>query len=191
MADEPAEPELIRRAREGDREAFGRLVELTLPQALRLARGLVLRGDLAQDLVQEAYVRTYLARRELDPERPLWPWLYRVISRLALNALRDTKTRASLLEAAPQALRAREASDPAAAAIGAEEAARCRAALAGLPAREREVLALREWQGLSYRAIADLLEVPLGTVMSRLWSARRRVATALGEPGLSDERGVS
>lgn len=181
------EAALLVRARQGDREAFGRLVEEALPRAVMLARGLVLRADLAQDLVQEACVRAFQARAQLDPGRPFWPWLYQVLRRLCLNALRDARTRASLLEAAPDALVRRAGGpDPAAAAMSAEEAGRCRAAIAALPPREREVLALREWQGLSYRDIADLLEIPLGTVMSRLWSARRRVAMDLGA-----ERGAS
>ena len=176
------EPELISRAREGDREAFGRLVERALPRAHGLALALVLRPELAQDLVQEACVRAFEARHTLDPARPFWPWLYQALRRLCLNALRDARTRAERLEAAPDALVRRQGGpDPVEVALDAERLERCRAAIAALPPREREVLALREWEGLRYREIAELLDVPLGTVMSRLWSARRRVATAMEE----------
>jgi RNA polymerase sigma-70 factor (ECF subfamily) len=72
-------------------------------------------------------------------------------------------------------------SDPARSAERAELRARVQAAIEMLPEREREVLVLKEFEGLRYREIAELLGIPIGTVMSRLYYARRRLAEHLGE----------
>jgi RNA polymerase sigma-70 factor (ECF subfamily) len=148
-------------------------------QAYGWALGWVGAPEAALDLSQEAFARTWRSRDRLDPTRPYFPWLYRTLRRLCMNHLRDERTRGRRLTL-DGALIAREGpGDPAELAAQGELRARCRAAIAELPEREREVLTLREYQGLKYQEIADLLEIPLGTVMSRLYSARRRLATAL------------
>ncbi len=103
--------------------------------------------------------------------------------RLCFNFLRDRKARARVLDAEGQAwLIARAqaaAADPARALEQTQARRRVAAAIDRLPAREREVLVLKEFEDLKYREIAELVGVPLGTVMSRLYSARRRLADEL------------
>jgi RNA polymerase sigma-70 factor (ECF subfamily) len=174
---------LIRRAQAGDAEAFGRLVERYMRRAYYSALSLVGSREDALDLSQEAFVRAFRARQTLDPERPFYAWLYQILRRLCFNFLRDRRTRLRNLEAAGSWLAdeaaGRQALDPARALEREEERRRVGAAIELLPAREREVLALKEFEGLTYREIASLVGIPIGTVMSRLYSARQRLADAL------------
>jgi RNA polymerase sigma-70 factor (ECF subfamily) len=174
---------LIRRAQAGDAEAFGRLVERYMRRAYYSALSLVGSREDALDISQEAFVRAFRARQTLDPERPFYAWLYQILRRLCFNFLRDRRTRLRNLEAAGSWLEdeaaSRQAVDPARALEREEERRRVGTAIELLPAREREVLVLKEFEGLTYREIASLVGIPIGTVMSRLYSARQRLADAL------------
>ncbi len=175
---------LIRRAQAGDAEAFGRLVERYMRRAYYAALSLVGSREDALDLSQDAFVRAFRARRTLDPERPFYAWLYQILRRLCFNFLRDRRTRARHLEAAESWLAddaAHRAPDPERVLAREEDRRRVTAAIDALPAREREVLALKEFEELTYREIASLVGIPIGTVMSRLYSARKRLADALEE----------
>ena len=181
-----AERLLVERARSGDREAFGEFVSRHMRRAYFAALGLAGSHDDALDMSQEAFARAFRARKSLDPERPFYPWLYQILRRLCFNVHRDRRTRqARLAEAAPwlveEAGRRSAAEDPARQAENAELREQLDAAIDRLPARERETLVLREFEGLRYREIAELLGIPLGTVMSRLYSARKALATILRE----------
>lgn len=180
---------LVRRARSGDREAFGQLVGRHMRRAYLTALGLVGSHDDALDLSQEAFARAFRARRSLDPDRPFYPWLYQILRRLCFNHVRDRRRRrARLAEAGPwltdeASARAGQRS-PERAVAREELRSRVESALNELAPHEREVLVMREFEGLRYREIADLLGIPIGTVMSRLYAARRRLAASLsGTPG--------
>jgi RNA polymerase sigma-70 factor (ECF subfamily) len=174
---------LVRRSQAGDEAAFGRLVERYMRRAYFAALSLVGSREDALDLSQEAFARAYRFRDAIDPERPFYAWLYQILRRLCFNFLRDRKTRARALEQAGQWLADdaadRAAPDPAEALEREEQRRMVAAAIEALPDREREVLALREFEGLSYKEIAALVGVPIGTVMSRLYSARKRLVQAL------------
>ncbi|MCO5168989.1 MAG: RNA polymerase sigma factor [Planctomycetes bacterium] len=175
------EAELIRRARAGEPEAFGLLAERHLRRTYRAALALVGAREPALDLTQEALLRVFEARGRLDPGRPFFPFLYQALRRRCFNWLRDERGRARRLaaECAFVARAPRPDDDPTRQAEVDDEHRRVVGAIEALPAREREVLVLKDVEGLRYREIADLVGVPLGTVMSRLYSARRRVALAL------------
>lgn len=181
-----AEPEsgLVARAKAGDAGAFSTLVERYMRRAYYAALGLVGSHEDALDLSQEAFARAFRARGTLDPERPFYTWLYTILRRLCFNHVRDRVSRRRKLERAQGWLidaagaRAAETSPERAVAL-AERRDRVRAAIETLPDREREALVLKEFEGLRYREIADLLGVPIGTVMSRLYSARQRLAREL------------
>ena len=174
---------LIRRAQAGDAEAFGELVRRYMRRAYFSALALVGSREDALDLSQEAFARAFRARRTLDPDRPFYAWLYQILRRLCFNFLRDRRHRRAQLAAAGGWLAdqaaSRAAPDPDRALELGETQRRVAAAIDRLPAREREVLALREFEGLAYREIAQLVGVPAGTVMSRLYSARQRLAQVL------------
>jgi RNA polymerase sigma-70 factor, ECF subfamily len=178
-----ADDVLVRRAQGGDADAFGQLVERYMRRAYYSALSLVGSREDALDLSQEAFARAYRARRTIDPNRPFYAWLYQILRRLCFNFLRDRRTRAASLDAASSWLADQAASRgaPGPEESYAREEARRRVAFAieQLPAREREVLALKEFEGLAYREIAELVGIPIGTVMSRLYSARQRLAAVL------------
>jgi RNA polymerase sigma-70 factor (ECF subfamily) len=188
MDPEPAavvdEAALVRRTQAGDGEAFGLLVSQHMRRAYFAALGLVGSREDALDLSQEAFARAFRARHQLDPDRPFYAWLYQILRRLCFNFRRDRAVRARALESAAW-LVARDAAerveDPARAFDRDRLRERLAAAIDALPAREREVFALKEFEGLKYREIAELAGVPLGTVMSRLYAARKRLAEALEE----------
>ncbi len=186
LVEESGDGVLVARVRAGDREAFGELVRKYMQRAYFAALGLVANHDDALDLSQEAFARAYRARGTLDPARPFYPWLYQIIRRLCFNFLRDQKTRRTrLAEAGPwladeaSARAARFAPDRQ--TERADLRRRVEAAIEALAPHEREVIVMREFEGLKYREIADLLGIPIGTVMSRLYAARKALAAALGE----------
>ena len=177
---------LAQRAQAGDLEAFGELVSRYMRRAYFAALGLVGSHDDALDLSQEAFARAFRARTSLDPDRPFYAWLYTILRRLCFNFLRDRNTRArKLAEAAgwlsDEASTRAAAHNPGRVTEQAELRRSVAQAIEGLPDRQREVLVLKEFEGLRYREIADLLGIPIGTVMSRLYAARRQLAGSLAE----------
>lgn len=174
--------ELIRRAQAGDTEAFGLVVTRYMRQAYFSALGLVGSREDALDLSQEAFARAFNARRTIDPTRPFYAWYYTILRRLCFNWLRDRRARQAHLEESGHWLEALSASTmeaPDRETERAEAHRRIARALATLPDMEREALVLKEFEGLKYRDIAARMGTPIGTVMSRLYSARARLARAL------------
>ncbi|UCC81986.1 MAG: sigma-70 family RNA polymerase sigma factor [Gemmatimonadota bacterium] len=181
---EASERALVQRARAGDRRAFGELVTRYMRRAYYAALGLVGSHEDALDLSQEAFARAFRARANLDPELPFYGYLYQIVRRLCFNFLRDSRTRRVRMEEATpwlmnQAGAKAAAADPGRSAERSELCAQVQAAIERLPEREREVLVLKEFEGLRYREIAELLGIPIGTVMSRLYTARRNLAAEL------------
>ena len=177
---------LVRRSSAGDTRAFGILVERYMRRAYYAALGLVGSPEDAMDLSQEAFIRAFRARERIDPTRPFYAWLYQILRRLCFNFVRDRRTRRRKMEEASswlvdQSEGRHETFNPARAVEREEAKKRVAAAIETLPDREREVLVLREFEGLRYREIADLVGIPIGTVMSRLYTARRHLAAALEE----------
>jgi len=176
--------DLLLRTRSGEIEAFGELVRAYMRRAYYAALGLVGNHDDALDLSQEAFARAFRARDRIDPELPFYTWYYQILRRLCFNHNRNRRTRRNLLRdagewLAEEAGRRAPGENPERAAERAEDRARVRRALAALRAKEREILVLKEFEGLKYREIAELLGIPIGTVMSRLYAARRSLADAL------------
>jgi RNA polymerase sigma-70 factor (ECF subfamily) len=177
-----ADAALILRAQDGDREAFGALVVRYMRPAYFSALGFVGSREDARDLSQEAFARAFRARQQIDPSRPFFAWYYTILRRLCVNWLRDRRTERARLDEAGRwlgALADARAEDPGRAAERQETRRRVARALASLAEADREVLVLKEFEGLKYREIAARLEIPIGTVMSRLYSARARLADAL------------
>ncbi len=183
--------ELMLAARRDEPGAFERLVGLVRRRAFFVARGLVGSHEDALDLVQESLFKVYRARDTFRDGEPFLPWFHRILRNTCYSHLRGRGRlrTVSVSGRAPGAdgdegdweLVDPDAPGPDALAVAGEETARFREALTRLSARDREILALRHAQGLSYREIADSLGIPQGTVMSRLYHARRRLREALGD----------
>jgi len=179
-----AEATLVRRARAGETAAFGELVSIYMQRCYYSALGMVGSPQDAEDLSQEAFARAFRARVRLDPDRPFYPWLYQILRRLCFNFTRDTSARRRKLERAGGWLvaevRSRAAADDPERIRATEELReRLEREIAELSPIQREVFVLKEFQGLKYREIAELLDVPIGTVMSRLYAARQKLAERL------------
>lgn len=189
---ETDEPELMKLASRGDSRAFATLVERYMRRAYYVALGLTGSHEDALDLSQEAFARAFRARHRLDPDGSFYAWLYQILRRLCFNFNRDRRSRRTkLAEARPwlvdRASAAAADRGPEASIERAETIRRVRSAIEELPDREREILVLREFEGLSYRDVAGLLGIPIGTVMSRLYTARRHLARVIEEE--TGERG--
>lgn len=168
------------------KERFSRIVLPHLPAAYSLARSLTRNSSDAEDVVQEACLRAYRAIGATTVANPR-AWVLTIVHNTAYNWLRANRPAAIIavdnLEAAEQAQTrsvGTENETPEAAVIAKTEGVRLESAIKELPALFREVLALREIEGLSYREIAEVTGVPIGTVMSRLARARDRLISAIG-----------
>ena len=184
---------LMTAAKNGDREAFDRLVESLRGQAFRLAVSLVGSREDAMELSQEAFLKTYRARASYRDGEPFLPWFHRILRNCCYSFLRKRgRLRKTSLSARSDQDEEHgdweivdEGPAPYEAALADERARAFWQAFRTLSARDREVLTLRHFQELSYQQIADTLSIPIGTVMSRLFHARRRLREALG--GVLDE----
>lgn len=187
-AQEADDRALVLRAQRGERAAFGELVTRYMQQAYYTALGLVGNHDDALDLSQEAFARAFRARGTIDPDRPFFPWLYQIIRRLCFNHTRDERShREKLRRSTPWLADTTMGRRPASPAREAERARlreRVSRAIARLEEREREIIVLREFRELKYREIAEVLDIPIGTVMSRLYAARRSLAAELEREGV-------
>lgn len=163
--------ELVRRLQSGDTAAFEEFVRETQQPAYRLACSLLRDADLAQDVLQEAYLSAYSNIRQVKDPDAAHSWLLRIVTHRCRRLLR--KIPPTSLEELPHEPAAPGGTDKADARLD------LRQALDDLNEQDRTVLTLREVMQLSYDEIAATLKVPLGTVRSRLSKARLRFAKAL------------
>ena len=179
---DPLEADLIRKARGGNLFAFAEMVKRYQRRVYGVARRIVQRHDVADDVTQEAFLRGYQALASFDVERPFGPWICRIAANLAVNHVRSPRAREQELPEGHLETRS-HASDPLRDVLENEAQSVLQQALAGLPPDQRAVLVLRVVEDLSYREIADALQLEMGTVMSRLSRAREKLRRAL-EPYL-------
>lgn len=182
---------LMTAAKCGDPRAFDDLVRSLRTRAYRVAQSLVGSHDDALELTQEAFLKTYRARATFREGEAFLPWFHRILRNTCFSFLRKHRRlkRHSLSGGSEddEGEWQIEGYEPAP-SLGAERQEAVRAFQAGfelLSARDREILALRHFEELSYREIADALSIPEGTVMSRLFHARRRLRERL-KPFLQD-----
>lgn len=180
------EAALLERCRRGDVAAFEPLVEKYRERVWRLAFHHLRDSEEAQDVAQEAFIRAWQALASFRGQSAFYTWLFRITMNVATDRARQRASRARALgaERVPEEEWERVMIDPAAGpeqtATRAEQRARIRQALATLPEHHRTIIMLSDLEGLSYREIAEVLDIPMGTVMSRLHHARKRLRAALG-----------
>jgi RNA polymerase sigma-70 factor (ECF subfamily) len=184
--DELNERALILRCQKGDRSSFDPLVVRYMRQATVFALGWTGSHEDALDLSQEAFARAFRSIRSFDPARPFYPWYHRILRNLCLNHLARAARRHEVPLVDEQELAGHDAR-PEHYAEREELRRQVWEAMQQLKANHREILILREFQQLSYAELASVLEIPRGTVMSRLYEARRRLRERL-EPMLNGER---
>jgi RNA polymerase sigma-70 factor (ECF subfamily) len=163
-------PEGMRFVKGARLATFAKDVEATIPTLRRYARALTRDADIADDLVQDTLVRA-LRSEHLFHGGEIRSWLYTILTNLTRNRLRSLARRPAL-----SPLEDNDAPDLAGPEAGGRDIER---ALAGLVEHQRNALLLVVLEGLSYREVAEVQGVPIGTVMSRLARARVQIKTYL------------
>jgi len=177
---------LIERCRAGDIAAFEPLVEKYRQRVWRLAFQVLRDREEAWDCAQDAFVRAFQSLASFRGQSAFYTWLFRIAMNVATDRLRSRSAQARAFGGQPVPAEEweRTALDhgerPDQAAVGAERRQRIRQALDALPPNARTIIMLSDVEGLSYREIASVLNCPIGTVMSRLHNARKRLRSALG-----------
>jgi RNA polymerase sigma-70 factor (ECF subfamily) len=164
----------IERCQRGDRAAFEPLVQRYMRRAATFALGWAGNHEDALDLSQEAFARAFRSIRRFDPERPFYPWFHRILRNLCINHIGRARHSREMQMEEGMTVCAGDPS-PAERAERAELNRQVRAAIERLQPQDREIIILREFQDQSYAEIAEILQIPKGTVMSRLHNARRRL----------------
>ncbi|MBN2226045.1 MAG: RNA polymerase sigma factor [candidate division Zixibacteria bacterium] len=162
------------------KKAMKALVERYKKRAYYLALGMVGNTDEAYDISQEAFIRVFKSAHTFDPNQQFFPWFYSILRNLCLNCLQRRQNRESRDVALDDCEYLLEAdSNPETAVIQKEQVQRIRKALMRLDPDDREIIAMKHFRDCSYDEIAGLLKIQKGTVMSRLYYARKKLAKLL------------
>lgn len=180
---------LVTRARAGDPAAFRALVVRYQRKVYAVALGIVKDPDQAWDVAQEAFVRVHQHLAEFKGESAFSTWVFRIATHLGIDSVRRERTRsrddleeadeAALAEGGEGILATALGTNPQESALRRELAGKIGEALSRLPEKHRTILVLREVEGLSYEELAERLQIHKGTVMSRLFHARRKMQALL------------
>ena len=180
------ERELIRKCKAGNARFYEPLVRAYEPAGLRLAVAMMGNNEDAQDALQEAFVKTYGTLQRFDLRKPFGPWFFQILRNQCRDMLRSRRAKFKL-EAIDERLELR----PGDAEKGPERVLQRKAArellwrgLERISEEHREILVLKELEGFRYSEIAEILEIPEGTVASRLFHARHALHGALSELGV-------
>jgi RNA polymerase sigma-70 factor (ECF subfamily) len=182
---------LVRKARAGDDGAFQALVVRYQRKVYAVALGIVRDTDTAWDVAQEAFVRAHGHLAGLEGEEAFVKWLFRITSHLAIDAVRRERkslkdsvedvSEVDVMAGGEGILSTPLGLDPSDNLLRRELAGRMTEALGQLPEIHRTILVLRELEGLSYEELSERLGIQKGTVMSRLFHARKKMQALLAD----------
>lgn len=169
----------LQRARKGDKEAFGRLVEAYQGPVYNLAYRMLNNAREAEEAAQESFIRAYTRLDSYDPEHKFSTWMLSITSNYCIDLIR--KRRAVMLsidEPLPNhpALMSEREAGPEAQAIQSEEQQLVQQLLQQLPEDYRQAVVLRYWHEHSYEEIAEIMQTSVSAIKSRLFRARRQMA---------------
>ena len=178
--DETDDAELIRAAQEGDKDSFGMIFNKYKTKSYPIAVGLMGNRDDAWDVTQEAFARAWVHIDTFRLHEPFFPWFYQILRRLGLNKLKKHKNH-SPVESAPNEKYFSKNSefDPSVIAERNNRNDIIWKAVHSLSDLHREIIILRHFQELSYKKISETLFISKGTVMSRLYNARKELEKRL------------
>lgn len=170
---------LIREALTGKRDAFSRLMLRYAQRIYRAVYFIVRNFDDAKDITQETFLRAYRSLDSFDPSKPFYPWVHRIARNLSLNFIgKAERKNVSLPEGDPYPAMT---DDPALSIIQKAEIDALYRAIDRLTPDHREVIMLKHFGECSYAEIAEIVGIPIGTVMSRLYGARMKLKSVLSE----------
>jgi RNA polymerase sigma-70 factor (ECF subfamily) len=165
--------EAIRRCRDGEIDAFRHLVHRYQRRALAHARAIAGNDADAADAVQSAFLDAFRSVRQFDDTREFYPWFYVLLRNRCFKGVRPHDRQAA---DAPAEVAAPGVESP-------EALYDLRTALDRLRADERELIVLKHLDGWTYDELAERLDIPRGTVMSRLFHARQQLRALMSRPG--------
>jgi len=166
-----SDADAIAAVQEGQREVYQIIVQRYMQKAYYLALGFVHNHQDALDLSQDAFIRAFRKIKKFDNRKPFFPWFYRVVRNLCLDHIKRRRVRNEIPLAENLILREEDRDR--------EMKSVLRRGLGQLPFEQKELILLRYFQQLSYREIAELTGRPLGTVMSALFYAKKRLREIL------------
>ena len=181
MTASDTDQQLVQRAQRGDLRAFDLLVLKYQGRIAALVGRYVSDAGEVEDVTQEAFIKAYRALGKFRGDSAFYTWLYRIAANAAKNHLvakgRRPRADATIEDAEgfDEGGMLSESASPEALAMGGELAGVVESAMNGLPDELRAALMLREFEGLSYDDIADVLGCPVGTVRSRIFRAREAI----------------
>jgi RNA polymerase sigma-70 factor (ECF subfamily) len=161
----------IKRCQAGDKDAFRFLVERYQAEAVGHALAILMNREDALDAVQEAFLDAYHALGRFDTARQFYPWFYTILRNRCFKLVGRRKNVGLSLDDVSILAPVNE--------IPEEDRLALERALLELSSAEREIVTLKHLDGLSYDEIAERLEIPKGTVMSRLFNARKHLREKL------------
>ena len=160
----------IEKCRNGEQEAFRHLVEKYQRQAISHATAILGSREDALDAAQEAFIDAFKALKQFDSSRPFYPWFYVLLRNRCFKLAarkRETESIDETVIVAPNST------------AQSERILALENALRALDMEDREIVTLKYFDGLSYNELAERLQIPKGTVMSRLFHARKKLQAKL------------
>lgn len=180
-----SENELIRQCQEGDKQAFGVLVRKYAGPAIGAATLMLGNRHEAQDASQEAFVRAWKSIKRFTGQAKFYTWFSTILRNICVDRLRKRKRRGPSAELHDIHEHTNPESNPVLLAQRGERQARVWRAIQQLSPHHREVIVMNHFLDMSYKDMAEALDVPFGTVTSRLHSARNALRQRLS--GEADE----
>jgi len=182
------ERELIRKCRGGDARFYEPIVRAYEPQGLRVAMGMMGNADDARDVLQDAFVKAFQSLGRFDTDRAFGPWFFQILRNQCRDLLRSRKARFRVEVVDDGIMEFRSDDDDGSfdRHFRRSDARRLLwQALERLPEDQREILVLKELEGFRYQEIASILDIPEGTVASRLFNARKGLKLVLDQMGVT------
>jgi RNA polymerase sigma-70 factor (ECF subfamily) len=180
MTNKVSDRELVLHLQDGSLEALGTLYDRHRRLVYRTALAITSDTDSAADLLQDVFLRLHRFAKNIDPSRPLEPWLYRMTTNLAYDWVKRRKRWPRPLDDLAEWLVGTGKNPPYETVERNDEWRQVQKAIADLPLTQRIVVALYYLNDLSLQEIADVLDVPVGTVKSRLYYGRLALKKNLG-----------
>lgn len=195
MASREEDSEMLKAVIAGDGTAYRGLVEKYQTRVYSMVYGMIRNREDARDITQEAFVKAYRNLETFRLEASFYTWLYRIAMNLAIDFTRKRRRRENA--GFDEGIASRDEDGGIAEAHHGDSPGRAlerkqlfqqiMTAMERLPDDQRQVILLREMEGLSYKEIAEVMEIPEGTVMSRLFYARKKLQKLLADERIGND----
>jgi RNA polymerase sigma-70 factor (ECF subfamily) len=179
---------LVARAQAGDRAALEELLTAMRPRAMATALKILRNSDDAEDAVQDAFLKIWRCLARFEGRSSFSTWIHRIVMNTSLDLLRRSASRSELVDRSdnqtidPTDREPSHEQTPETYLASYQIQMLVRSAVAALPTAHRQAVELREFEDCSYQEMADIIQCPMGTVMSRLHHARNKLADDLRAP---------